>query len=151
MEMVQKYVPHCNILFLTFAARTCTFFNSGPAHQGPLSHSAGPQQFSSLASPPSQLIARCPFETHWECFYRKTVYCLCAVDHGAHNSTGNPGSTGNIAAQALPQAKEITTFDVLAEIQPGNNDTLVTLFAIQCEPLTRYGCYWLPENGMFSL
>jgi hypothetical protein len=60
------------------------------------------------------------------------------------SSTANTEPAGATTAQALPQAKEITTFDVLTEIQLGNNDTVVALFTVHCDPLTRYGCYWLP-------
>ena len=79
---------------------------------------------------------RCPFRLHWCCFFfRGKVHCGCCRDRIKPNHGSDPVSLSytDITARALAEAQNVTNLEVYAEIQPGNNETLVRLFELSCD------------------
>lgn len=72
--------------------------------------------------------ARCPQQSQWKCRYSvlANVWCSCVPDE--------------ILNAAHEQTMNVTSLEVIAEVQPGNNDTLVSLFEMQCEEKHKVGC-----------
>jgi len=64
---------------------------------------------------------RCGDPAHWECAYTLFggIWCRCVVDISENGS--------------WRKEENATSVEVLSEIQPGNNETLVSLFEMECE------------------
>lgn len=77
--------------------------------------------------------ARCSPGSHWACRHvgksGGKVICNC-FSNGHRFWNLRPGQ---FATHSLAAAQNVTTLEILAEIEPGNNETLASLFEIQCE------------------
>lgn len=139
MKLIIQFFLH----FLTYSTGVHAFFSykTFAQKQQPLP----PQDCSSdqlLAAFPafSPLIGRCPTTTHWECHYRGKIHCGCFPNR---RSTV---ITAEITSRAQAQAENVTALEVLAEVQPGNNNTLVSLFQLNCDEGMHAGCELAPGH-----
>lgn len=77
---------------------------------------------------------RCPQQTIWTCklviYYSFRVYCYCEIQPIVGKDDKN---------------ETVSSIEVMAELQPGNNQTLVSLFEMQCEEHSFVGC--ISESG----
>jgi hypothetical protein len=121
------------VLILAFVAIASAFFNPNLAHQAPLAQPPEPQY---LVYPTSHLyFIRCAIDTHWACLFLTRVYCGCVANK--HPELGDHASA---------KTKSITSFEVIAELQPGNNHTLVSLYTVECGLNERGGCHFIGER-----
>lgn len=85
---------------------------------------------------------RCFPYYHWCCaLYRHKLYCGCCRNrkHG-HESATVGLSHADVTARTLAEIQSVTTLEVLTEVQPGNNDTLISLFEVQCYKRQHIAC-----------
>lgn len=76
---------------------------------------------------------RCVQKLHWCCFFfLGKVRCGCCGGPDLGFDTVGLSYT-DIAARALAEIQNVTTLEVYAEMQPGNNETLVRLFELSCD------------------
>jgi len=81
---------------------------------------------------------RCDFPRQWRCYYSillEPVHCQCVLpSNESGRAKGNTGTGGRV------EKENATSLEVMTEIQPGNNETLVSLFEMQCEEKNFVGC-----------
>lgn len=113
------------ILWLASVAAYNPF--SAFTNQHPFYHQTDVSNLPTLVPLPGSLV-RCGDPAHWECTYSLfgDVWCRCVVD---------VIENGN-----WRKKENATSLEVLSEIQPGNNETLVSLFEMQCEEKSAVGC-----------
>jgi hypothetical protein len=113
-------------LFLSFVSASRSQFYSEQRHLAPpVEHSTQPMSYL-----PWTLSAHCINGYIWECLY-SIIYrpndVLCHCVRFQFNGKG--------------YVKEnASSLDIMAEMQPGNNETLVSLFEVQCEGGSYVGC-----------
>lgn len=97
------------------------------ANQHPFSRQTDVSNLPTLVPLPGSLV-RCGDPAHWECMYTLFggIWCRCVVDIFENGS--------------WRKEENATSVEVLSEIQPGNNETLVSLFEMQCEEKSAAGC-----------
>jgi hypothetical protein len=126
-------------LFLTLLVSASAFaYNPFSAFSGqrPLStHINSSNQPTLLPFPRSWVL--CPDPAHWECRYSAfaSVWCRCVVDVLASGKAKTKPKTGGWI-----ENEDATSLEVMAEIQPGNNETMVSLFVMHCEEESHVGC-----------
>jgi hypothetical protein len=76
------------------------------------------------------LYGRCPPTTHWACHFHGKVWCACFPNRPSQTVL-LPASPNALLLQVA--AENTTTLEIFAEIEAGNNDTLVILFEYQCD------------------
>jgi hypothetical protein len=113
-------------LFLGFMSASQGLFYSKQHHLAPpVEHSTQP-----TSDLPWTMRAYCINGYIWKCFlsiYYRPNDVLCHCVRGPIESKRYKNENG-------------TTLDVMAEMQPGNNETLVHLFQVQCEGDSFVGC-----------
>jgi hypothetical protein len=107
--------------------------SSIPQHQLALDNGPTINQFG-------QLWAYCPLNGHWKCYYSiiyTHVSCRCIgfITQAPPDTDKAESGAGDWGARG-----EATSLEVMAEIQPGNNETLISLFEMQCDENTHGGC-----------
>ena len=110
-------------------------YNNHDASQHPLEGIANLPPDPCIRPFSSPHYGRCPVRFHWCCFFvRGIVHCGCCRDFKLNHGSDTVGlSYTDITAQALAETQNVTTLEVHAEIQPGNNETLVRLFKFSCD------------------
>jgi hypothetical protein len=105
-------------------------------NQHPFSHQTDISNLPTLVPLPGSL-GRCGDPADWECTYWLFggVWCRCVVDVIENGS--------------WRKKEKATSLEVLSEIQPGNNETLVSLFEMQCEEKSADGCVSWGGGGLF--
>jgi hypothetical protein len=128
-----------HLLLITTVSST-SFFSS-PSHN----HDASQHPLEGIANLPpnpyarpffSPRYGRCPFRLQWCCFlFGGKVHCGCCPDRITPNHGSDTVSLSytDITARALAEVQNVTTLEVYAEIQPGNNETLARLFELSCD------------------
>jgi hypothetical protein len=84
----------------------------------------------------STVYARCPRGYVWFCVHtgfgkHHNVYCGCK--RSPKPSQKSELSNAEFQSRRHTASQNVTTMEVIAEIQPGNNNTLASMFQIQCE------------------
>ena len=107
--------------FLVTVASSLALYSPEQQHLGPENQASN--QPTLLPYP--QAWAHCVGPSRWKCrltFF--AVWCSCEIDPILSN--GHEETT--------------TSLEITAQVQPGNNDTLVSLFELQCEEKSAVGC-----------
>ena len=129
------------IHLLLIAAVSSTSFFSYPTSN----HDEAQQPLVGTARLPSELHARpffsqrygrCPPVRQWCCFFvRGKVHCGCCSDRIKFDRDADVAglSYTDVTSRALADLQNVTTLDVYAEVQPGNNETLTRLFQLSCD------------------
>ncbi|MCJ1355967.1 MAG: hypothetical protein MMC33_005961 [Icmadophila ericetorum] len=104
-------------------------FNYHDASQSPLGSIANLQP-----KHPQEYWGRCPRDSIWRCWFRYKVVCGC------HESDKTSLSSADATAQFFAEAQKTTSLQVLTEIEPGNNNTRVSLFELPCDKKQYVAC-----------
>lgn len=116
-------------LIFTFWLASVAAYNpfSAFANQHPFSRQTGVPNLPTLVPVPGYLL-QCRPPARWECLYvlDRYIWCRCVGEVFENGSWRKEENSRSV--------------EVLSEIQPGNNETLVSLFDVQCEEKNAAGC-----------
>ena len=129
LESKSKMYPVSLSVFIFWLASAAAYNPfSAATNQRPFSHHTDVSELPTIIPLPGSMI-RCGNLQHMECiYYWKTgvVWCRCVSEMFENKSPGKKESASSI--------------EVFSEIQPGNNETLVSLFEMVCEEKSAVGC-----------
>jgi hypothetical protein len=134
------------ILYLLIATLSAASLFSPQAHHGnafyPLQKNTNlpPDPCHQSISTPG--IVRCRVNYHWCCtLFQHILHCGCCLNFpSAPGSDAAKLSNAEITARTLAEIQNETSVEVLTEMEPGNNETLISLFELQCNKTQHVAC-----------
>ncbi|KAH8755130.1 hypothetical protein F5882DRAFT_385385 [Hyaloscypha sp. PMI_1271] len=85
---------------------------------------------------------RCGDPLSWRCRYISQLLCRCLLAPPELSKAKTRPGTGDQV-----ERDDAASLEVVTEIQPGNNATLVSLFELQCEENSFVGCVYRGVGG----
>ena len=123
----------CPLLLVTLLALASAW---SPFHSEHLKYATQSSISPQYKTPFSPLYAHCLGGFHWQCNYSPIgILCGCLPDASLSKNKGF-------------EEQSSTSLEIFAEVQPGNEDTMVSLYELQCEDEEFVGC--VSTGGAFG-
>jgi hypothetical protein len=134
------------LYILTSTLSSASFFS--PQHYHHDSTQQPQERIANLPPDPcilstfSPAYGRCLPYHFWCCaLHHRKPYCGCCKNRKfAHESDNIGFSDAEVTARTMTEIQKVTTLEVVTEVEPGNNGTLVSLFDVQCNKGQHVAC-----------
>ncbi|KAI9866189.1 MAG: hypothetical protein M1813_001750 [Trichoglossum hirsutum] len=120
-QSIPDRLPNCGLVGI-FSIDGSRHGCNAQVISGPLTNyqEESPRAEISQTNPFTELLGRCPDSTHWQCrSLIDAIICYCVKDK----------ADKSIIA---PHDANVTKLEILAQLVPGNNDTVISLFNLKC-------------------